>query len=69
MPNTAAWFATNSEVPAFTSGPDGTLTGWTGAAERLLQVHADEVLGSSQRCRARISVTVALNTKIGAWHL
>ena len=47
MPNTAAWFATNSEVPAFTSGPDGTLTGWTGAAERLLQVHADEVLGSS----------------------
>lgn len=47
MPNFAAWFAANSEVPAFTSGPDETLTGWNQAAERLLQTRAGEVLGRS----------------------
>lgn len=47
MPNTAARLAADSEMPAFTSGPDGTLIGWNGAAERLLQVNADEVLGKS----------------------
>jgi len=47
MPNTAAWFAASSELPAFISGPDGTLTGWNEATERLLQVPADEVLGKS----------------------
>jgi len=47
MPNSAAWITTKSGVPAFTSGPDGTVTGWNGAAERLLQTHAGEVLGRS----------------------
>lgn len=47
MSNTAAWLTTNSEVPAFTSGHDGTLTGWNGAAERLLQARAAEVVGRS----------------------
>lgn len=47
MPNVAAWFVSHSGVPAFTSGPDGTLTGWNEAAERLLQTRSDEVLGRS----------------------
>lgn len=47
MSNTAAWFTTKSEVPAFTSGHDGTVTGWNGAAERLLQARAADVVGRS----------------------
>ena len=45
MPNAAAWFVNHSGVPAFTSGPDGTLTGWNEGAERLLQTRSGEVLG------------------------
>ena len=45
MSTVAAWITTTSEVAAFTSGPDGTLTGWNRAAERLLQIDAAEVMG------------------------
>jgi DNA-binding CsgD family transcriptional regulator len=47
MPDAAAGFVSFSGAPAFTSGPDGTLTGWTQAAERLLQTRSSEVLGRS----------------------
>jgi DNA-binding CsgD family transcriptional regulator len=47
MSTVAAWITTTSEVAAFTSGPDGTLTGWNRAAERLLQINASEVMGHS----------------------
>lgn len=47
MSNVAAWITTTSGVAAFTCGPDGTLTGWNRAAERLLQINASEVMGRS----------------------
>ena len=47
MSNVAAWITTTSGVAAFTSGPDGTLTGWNRAAERLLRIEASEVMGRS----------------------
>jgi len=45
MAHVAAWITTQSEVAAFTSGPDGTLTGWNRAAERLLRIDASDVMG------------------------
>jgi DNA-binding CsgD family transcriptional regulator len=47
MSNVAAWITTTSGVAAFASGPDGALTGWNRAAERLLQIRASEVMGRS----------------------